>query len=510
VAALLTDADDALFEGDDIAARDLCLSALERAPRHPSIVARIVDIDARAGGRAEAALSLMNESRGALSRGGGRFAAPLELPLGTLNGVDLMLGTLLAETGDIDGAVASLARFVAHERSPALSARVAALAASLCSDPFDAARHLDEALAREPRSRGARWLRVAKRLEMERPGDALADVEHLDALAHGKTAKHAVWMRAGGLWRRAGHGGQAGELFERALRYVPDDAVALAGLGVALVEESRPGDGRDRRGITVLSRALAVAERAHTPSEAIRLDLARFLAERIHDFPAAIAHVSQIAPAANEAGIARGLEGRWRAQLGDVAGASIAFERLREHTESQAPLVRDHERARALMELLVEGAELFEKGLHDLPGALRCLEVAHGILPEDPDLRARYRQLREQTLPCGAPAHSAVPEAMAEFDVANASARVEELTQRLRADPSEDVTADELAFLLERLGRSHELVALLFARMEDASGERRARLLPRVRETLERVAEDAEVGGRLEEASLFRVALAGL
>jgi hypothetical protein len=46
--------------------------------------------------------------------------------------------------------------------------------------------------------------------------------------------------------------------------------------------------------------------------------------------------------------------------------------------------------------------------------------------------------------------------------------------------------------------------------MEDASGERRARLLPRVRETLERVAEDAEVGGRLEEASLFRVALAGL
>lgn len=377
-------------------------------------------------------------------------------------------------------------------------------------NPIDAARHLDEALAREPRSRGARWLRVAKRLEIGRPGDALADVEHIDALAHGKSAKHAVWMRAGGLWRQAGHGGQAGELFERALRYVPDDPIALAGLGVALVEVSRPGDGRDRRGITVLSSALALAERAHLPSEAICLDLARFLAERIHDFPTAIAHVSRIAPGANEAGIARGLEGRWRAHVGDVAGASIAFERLREHAQTQAPPVRDDAQTRALVDFLVEGAELFEKVLHDLPGALRCLEVALGVLPEDPGLRARHRQLREQTLPCGVPSHSAVPEPMAEFDVANASARVEDLTQRLRADPSEDVIADELAFLLERLGRSHELVALLFARLEDASAEKRARLLPRIRETLERVAEDAEVGGRLEEASLFRVALGGL
>jgi hypothetical protein len=94
--------------------------------------------------------------------------------------------------------------------------------------------------------------------------------------------------------------------------------------------------------------------------------------------------------------------------------------------------------------------------------------------------------------------------------VADASARVEDLTQRLRADPSHDAHADELASLLERLGRSHELVALLFARIEDDSLEKRTRWVARARETLERLARDAEQGARVDEVSLFRGALAAL
>jgi hypothetical protein len=496
LASLLVHADDAIFEGNDIAARDLCLAALERAPRQPAIVARILDIDARAGGRAEAALSLMNEAR---------QAATGEIP-----GFDLMCGTLLAETGDIGRAVATLERCALKERPPALGARAAALAASLCPDPGEAARLLDEALLRDPRSVGTRWLRVAKRLELGRPGDALADIEHLEALARGGTAKHSTWMRAGGLWRAAGVGWSSGELFERALRYVPDDPIALAGLGAALVEGSRSGDGRERRGIALLSRALAVSERSNRPSEAIRLDLARYFAERLHDLPTAVAHVSHIGRTAAEAGMARGLEGRWRANLGDPVGASLAFERLREHAESLPPLAENDTQGRAVVGFLVEAAELFERTLRDLRGAHRFLEVALDLCPTDSDLRAKYRALGERALPFRRLSAFTQPEEQTQLDAADASARVEELTERLRADPRHDAVADELAFLLERLGRSHELLALLCARLDDASAEKRSQLLPRAREALERLAKSADAGARPQEASLMRSALAAL
>jgi tetratricopeptide (TPR) repeat protein len=496
LALLLQDADDALLSGDDTAARDLCLAALERAPRHPAIVSRLVDIDVRAGGRAEAALSLMNETREAAS--------------GDLPGGDLVYGMLLAETGDVTSAVARLHRYAVTERCPALSARAASLAASLCADPSEAGRHLDEALTREPRSLDARWLRVAKRLELGRVDDALADVEHLDALVAGKGAKHATWMRAGALWRSAGLGRNAGELFERSLRYVPDDPVALAGLGAALVDASRAGDGRDRRGVALLSRALTLSERARAPDETLRLELARCLAERLGDLPTAIAHVSRIPPTVPEGGLARGFEGRWRVRLGDPVGASLAFERLREHAESLAPPLEGYPHGRALVELLVEGAELFERRIKDLRGAQRFLEVALKLSPSDPDVLARYRHLGEVRLQPALASRSTGWKAPSEIDVAEASARVEQLTERLRADPSKDEVADELALLLERLGRGHELLALLWARLDNASGERVARLVPRVRETLERLASGAEVEGRRDEAQLFRSALLGL
>ncbi len=355
-----------------------------------------------------------------------------------------------------------------------------------------------------------RWLRVAKRLDLGRTVDALADVEHLEALAHGKALKHSIWMKAGELWRAAGMAAGAGDLFERALRYVPDDPIALGGLGAALVEASQPGDGRDRRGIALLSRALGVLERLGSPSDAIRLDLARCLAERLGDYPTAIAHVSRVAQASDEAAMARGLEGRWRRSLGELAGASLAFERLREHAESRAPMLEDDARGRAVTGLLVEGAELFERTFHDVRGAARFLEVALHLRPKNPALIERTRELGERVLSSGTPSTPAPPDAPTELDVADASARVEDLTQRLRADPSHDAHADELASLLERLGRSHELVALLFARIEDASLEKRTRWVARARETLERLARDAEQGARVDEVSLFRGALAAL
>jgi thioredoxin-like negative regulator of GroEL len=91
-----------------------------------------------------------------------------------------------------------------------------------------------------------------------------------------------------------------------------------------------------------------------------------------------------------------------------------------------------------------------------------------------------------------------------------AELRADELTRKLQSDPSNRAVADELATLLARLGRSMELLALLSARLEEASPEERARLLPGQRAVLDRLAREADLAGKPDEASLFRDALAAL
>jgi hypothetical protein len=80
----------------------------------------------------------------------------------------------------------------------------------------------------------------------------------------------------------------------------------------------------------------------------------------------------------------------------------------------------------------------------------------------------------------------------------------------LQADPTRDDVVDELARLLGALGRSHELLALLSARLEDAPPARRAALLPATRAALLSLEASALADGRAEEASLFRDFLASL
>jgi hypothetical protein len=84
------------------------------------------------------------------------------------------------------------------------------------------------------------------------------------------------------------------------------------------------------------------------------------------------------------------------------------------------------------------------------------------------------------------------------------AARAEELTRKVQADPTNDQAAEELADVLERLGRGHELLALMLARLEDAPPERRPEIVPRVRAVLERLAVASERAGRADEAALYR------
>jgi tetratricopeptide (TPR) repeat protein len=518
-AALLADADDALMRGDLTAARASCVDALERSPRHLEILRRIAEMDASAGGRAEAALSMLVEARGSDSA-----------RLGPLP------GELLAETGDTDAAIASFERVGETERAPAVAARAFELAARLARDAQDAASWLDHAVAKSPRATSARWARVERRLELGRLEDALADVEHLEAGARGGRARYRVWMRAGELWQRAGLGQRSATLFERALRFAPDEPPALAGLGAALVRE-----GRAARGTAVLARALEIAERRRDPTSALLLELSMALAEGLDDLPTAIAHASAIPSGAPEAPTARGLEGRWRARLGDLAAAALAFARLRELV-SALPLPSspaEHAVADAAVASLVEAAQLHRDRLSDPLSAQRHLAAALRLRPRDTRLREMYRdagalvvghptnarksELTEDARPpddgesfpdeeAESATHRTVTErppldlSLApepEEDAASA-ARVEELTRKLQAAPDDDRVANELVGLLEALGRGHELLALLLARLEDATPERRNQLAPQARQALESMAGQAEFAGRLEEAALYR------
>jgi len=535
-AALLREGDDALVGGDLERARAAFVSTLERAPRHDEIVRRIVEIDARTPGREEALLALIGESADMPHAPRAPHVPPAA---GTVR------GELLAAMGDVPSAMAHLERTAHAEPAPALASRAFERAASLAGDAALAAHWLDHALARWPRSVGARWARVRARLTLGRIEEAIADVAHLEALARGARAKHAVWVRAGYAFQAAGLGSRARAIFERALRYEPDDARALAGLGEALVSE-----GAAARGVAVLTRALGLLQSRGESPGSLLLVLARAFAERLDDAPTAIAHASSIAPEAPEAPVARGLEGRWRAQLGDVVGASLAFARMREMASALAPtpvsldavapasaLPRGAPGDRAsllatVVELLREGADVEVQQRGDPLAAQRHLAIALRLAPHDGSVQAAYRAAGASILARSSPASEREPaweeadapasevtvapahesparldpfaDAGEDADDAHLSARADELGRRVQADPRDEAAASELAQVLEALGRGHELLALMMGRLEDAPAERRPELVLRVRAVLERLADAAARAGRMDEATLYR------
>jgi tetratricopeptide (TPR) repeat protein len=523
IAEYIRHGDEALVDGDPERARFAYLSALEHAPKHFEIVRRIAEIDSRTPGREEAALSTLSETAPDRAQDGTEAVS-----------FALLRGELLAATGDPKGATASFEHAAETEPAPALSSRAFELAAAVAADDHDANHWLDRALLQTPRSTTARWARVVARLALSRTEDALADVAHLEALAHGPASKYAVWMRAGRAWRAAGLQSQAIPIFERALRYAPDNTDALAGLGAALVAA-----GGAARGVTLLTRALELARARNEAGAPVALMLARALAEHLDDSPTAIAHVSTIASSDSEAPIARGLEGRWRASLGDIVGASLAFARLRELALTLSPPIYTRKsaaggadtRIATIVALLVE-AGLFERDRRgDLSACQRYLSLALRLSPYDADARRTQREAgnllsraeRGQTAPPFEAAEAAGPdpaEHAAEVRIAldgleaaeteadaEASARAEELSRKLHADPADAAAADELASLLEKLGRGHELLALLSARMEDAPPDQREALTPRVRAALERLAASADTAGRPQEAALYRASM---
>lgn len=479
-AALLSRAaDDARFAGDLERARHLDVAALERAPHHPQIARRIAEIDAHMGGRAEAALATL--------RAADRSA---------LGYVGSLLGDLLVEVGDVPGGIAALLREGERDPSSAIAALAYSRAAALSTDLADALTWLDAAVARAPMLTDLRWERASRRLTQGRLADARADFQELEAIATGARERYEVLRRAADIHRSRGLGADAAILYERALLYRPDDPEAIAGLGAAIAVE-----GRAARGATLLARAIEIASAraAPLPTAWMQLELARVLGDLLGDRPAAIARLRAVPDDAHEAIDARGLEGRYRAALGDAAGASLAFARLRERAGREAIAIP-----------WLEEAARFEESRGELALAQAHLAAALAIKPSSIELEGRYRAvserigraagLRPPTSVMAPPAASTPP--TPEED----EARIEALTRMLQADPTNDTVVDDLALRLTRLGRSMELLALLSARLEEAPPERRAELLPRHRQVLERLENESRAAGRDAEADLFRMA----
>jgi tetratricopeptide (TPR) repeat protein len=519
--ALAGEGDELLLGGAYDRARAAYLDALERAPRHPALVARIVALDLAAGGRDEAALSLVVE-RGPATRAG-------------LDGA-----VLLARVGDRDGAHVAFREAAQGEPFGPLAALALVAAAAHAPEPALRREALSEAAARAPQLAAVRWAHLEASLDAADVRAAWADAEHLEACARGASLRREVWMTAAHRMLERGLSEPAARAFERALRYAPHDVGATLGLARGLASV-----GARARALELARRAVSLGERRSLErprqldplhDEALVV-LAELLLEVAGDPSAAAARARAVDPSSPWAARARLVEARARALVGDGAGAIAALGRLARTVDERAHGGAASQ-TRALADLLGEGATLAEEhGERAL--ARRLGELALGLAPHDAALRARVRRLAPRPHEGGDPRRTdassshephAVPwrepgassseappladgeRGVVELDDGAGAAesdprdeaRAAELEQLLRARPDDDDVVTELAAALERLGRSHELFAVLSARLEEGPPPERERdYLARRDRALERLADDARRAGRDDEASLY-------
>ncbi len=526
LAGLTREADEALARGDVEEARAGYLAALERAPRHPELAELVAAIDVAIGGRAEAALGMLVESLPATDAG--------------LAGAEL-----LAELGDRDAARDAIQRAADAE----VYAPVAALwwqrLSEIAVDAAERLEALDQAVARAPGLQRVRRARFHARLERGDVEGALADAEHLEAAARGSRARHELSRDAAQALFDAGFVRQAGRLFERALRYLPSDATATAGLARSLLDV-----GRRDRAVALFERAIALGERHGEPEAGALVDLARLLASELGDLPQAIARVREV-PASSPRSIeARLLEARWRAALGDISGASLAFGRLRQTIELASPVEA------VWAGWLLEAASFERDVQHDVLAAERHLSVALRLAPRDRAVGGAYREVAAmvaararrqrqgaqddtpagQAAAPGQPADDSAghdeapplprtqvgaviledapdddgPPSRRAPDGADDEQRVEQLRAALQLDPDNLDVVVELSARLERLGRDHDLLALLSGRLDEAGADERAELEPRLRALLVRLRDQALAESRSSDAELYAGVLARL
>jgi cellulose synthase operon protein C len=363
LAILAREADDALARGDLDAARAHYVSLLERAPRHPEICRIVAEIDSHAQGRAEGALSFLVEA----------------LPVSETG---LVGATLLGRTGDVASACEALRAATRDEEYAPLAALLWMTQASFEPTSDGKTKALDEAVARCPGLSTVRWARFSYRLERGEVASAISDAEHIEASAADNRARHEICRGAADRILAAGYQRDAGRLFERALRYLPDDPAATAGLARAMIES-----GRGDRALALLERAITLGEAKDLPQPEALLSLGKLLA-KLGDLPQAIARLRQVAAPSQRLAEARALEASLRERLGDLTGASLAYARLREVLDL-GPI----EDTRAASEWLLSAARFERDVRKDVVSAERHLALALKAAPRDRVVADAYREV---------------------------------------------------------------------------------------------------------------------
>lgn len=486
---LAEEGDNALADGDTDRARIAYLKALERAPRHPELSLRLAEIDLVVEHSTDAALATLAEAM-PVTNGG------------------LVASRLLAARGDREAALTAARRAADAEPYAPLAALALCVCAAHTQTTLERLDMLDEAVARAPWLVAGRWKRAHARLGVGNVRGACADLEHIWTLGNGAHEKFDRCLGAGRMLLEHRAPLEATRFFERALRYVPASADASAGLARALLDA-----GQGPRATALLSRAVTLAARSEPPFDLV-LELAMALATIAKDLPAAIAQVRSIPYGCSQSVAARALEGRWRAMLGDVVGASVAFGQAREIIQllPSAPNA-------SCADYFVEAGR-FEMDIRgDSHAAQQHLMAALRFRPQDTTAQGLFRAASDRIAAGSQPRPDAIAREPSrdrlvvrqpgspELHSADES-RIEELTHTVRANPSDFESIVELCRLLDRAGRDMDLFALVSARLEEtAERERRDVLSAYRRSVLARLARTSREEGRLEEAKLYEQAI---
>ncbi|HSC89182.1 MAG TPA: hypothetical protein VLC09_17995 [Polyangiaceae bacterium] len=311
LAELARRADEALGRGDRVEARRGYLEALELAPRHPELLASLVTLDLAEPGRAEAALSLLDEPRQEPEPWAALWAS--------------LESRALALTGRAEAARESAQRAAGSELDPLLAAlRFTQLA--LGAEEARQPEWLERALGRSPSFRAARRLRFAWRARHGELRQALADAEHLDASAADAAERSRIAVEVAEELGAAGYRSESASWLKRALRQDPDNALVKLRLAQALhaggellraIELVQSFDGRDDEWLR----------------EERDFSLALWLMEGNVDSSRALSLLRAIGSRSERGASARVLEGQWAARLGETAVRLRAHGRLLEAIE---------------------------------------------------------------------------------------------------------------------------------------------------------------------------------
>ncbi len=229
-------ADDLLAGSDTPGARAAFLESLDLAVGEPQILQELAEIDLCDGGRAESALSFLQESvlGAALSERASMGDSASDARF------ELLVGRALLGTGRKDAAKESLARALSLEPNGVFAAFSACQLLSLEPDAAERGRLLDQAVSRAPFLESVRWLRFQHVLKRKQWRIAVADAEQIEAAQSTTSERCAACLRLGVAFLEHEQVDFAGKWLKRALRLCPDQPEVQADLARYFVTMGEP------------------------------------------------------------------------------------------------------------------------------------------------------------------------------------------------------------------------------------------------------------------------------